>query len=95
MNAPVFCARTPAELERRMRGIRRLEGMATLPLDQLVATLRAQYGAIVGTPAEIVAYLRACAEAGIAEVSLQWYDADDLDGLELLATTVLPEIAAA
>ena len=47
-----------------MRGIRWLEGMAVLPLDRLAATLRAQYGAIIGTPGEVVASLRTCAEAG-------------------------------
>lgn len=94
MNAPIFCGRTQDEQAQRMRGIRRLPGLETLPHEQLVATLRADYGALVGTPEEIVTYLRACAEAGIAEVVMQWYDADDLAGLELVATTILPALAA-
>jgi len=94
VNAPVFCGRTPAELERRLRGIRRWAGMGALPLDQLVAALRTRLAAIIGTPAEVVAQLRACEEAGIAEFSVQWFDADDLEGLEDLATVVLPQVQA-
>jgi alkanesulfonate monooxygenase SsuD/methylene tetrahydromethanopterin reductase-like flavin-dependent oxidoreductase (luciferase family) len=92
VNAPVVCGRTPAELERQLRGVRRWPGFASLPLDELVAALRARQGAIIGTPAEVVAQLRACEEAGIAEVAVQWFDADDLAGLALLATEVLPHL---
>ncbi len=93
MNAPVFCGRTPVELERRLQGVRRYPGWEALPHDQLLATLRARLGAIIGTLEEVVAQLRACEEAGIAEVSVQWYDADDLEGLALLATEVLSKLA--
>lgn len=95
MNVPVFCGRTPAELERRMRGARRWPGWEMLPTEQLIAVMRAEDQAIIGTPSEVVTQLRAYAEAGIAEVSVQWYDAEDLDGLELLAQEVLPQLNAA
>ncbi len=95
VNAPVICGRTEAELEHRMRGVRRYPAFATLPHKQLVAALRARQGAIIGTPEGVVAQLRACADAGIAEVSVQWFDADDLEGLEQLATSVLPHLQAA
>ena len=94
MNAPIFCGRTPAELERRMRGIRRWAGMGSLPLDQLVAALRARLAAIIGTPEEVAAHLRACAEAGIAELSVQWFDAEDIEGLEILAQEVMPRLVS-
>ena len=93
MTVPVFCGRTPAELERRMRGARRWPAWEVLPTEQLIAVMRAQ--AIIGTPSEVVAQLRAYAEAGIAEVSVRWFDAEDLDGLALLATEVLPQLAPA
>ena len=92
MNVPIFCGRTPAELERRMRGVRRLAGWEALPLDGLVAALRTRLAAIIGTPEEVAIDLRARAEAGIAELSVQWFDAEDIEGLELLATTVLPQL---
>jgi alkanesulfonate monooxygenase SsuD/methylene tetrahydromethanopterin reductase-like flavin-dependent oxidoreductase (luciferase family) len=95
VNEPVICGRTEAELERRMRGIRRYADWETMPLDRLVTRLRTGMGAIIGTPEEVVAQLRACAESGIAEFSVQWFDADDLEGLEDLATAVLPRLALA
>ena len=94
VNAPVICGRTEAELAHRMRGVRRYPVFAALPHDQLVAALRARQGAVIGTPGEVVAQLRACAEAGIAEISVQWFDADDLEGLDDLATAVLPHLQA-
>ena len=49
-------------------------------------------GAVIGTPAEIVAQLGALAEAGVQQVMLQWLDLDDLAGLELMAAEVLPQV---
>jgi alkanesulfonate monooxygenase SsuD/methylene tetrahydromethanopterin reductase-like flavin-dependent oxidoreductase (luciferase family) len=58
--------------------------------DQSVDELRGR-GAIVGTPAEIVDQLREVEATGIHTIMLQWLDGlDDLDGVELLARTVLP-----
>ena len=92
LNVAAYCGRTPAELERRMRGARRWPGWETLPAEQLMATMRREDHAIIGSPDEVVAQLRAYGEAGIAEVSVQWYDAEDLEGLELLANSVLPRL---
>lgn len=49
-------------------------------------------GAIIGTPNEIVDQLGRYADAGIQGVQLQWLDLDDLSGLELLASDVLPQL---
>ena len=49
-------------------------------------------GGIVGTPNEIVDILGRYAEGGIEGVQLQWLDLDDLSGLELIATEVLPQL---
>ncbi len=49
-------------------------------------------GAIIGTPNEIVDQLGRYAEAGIQGVQLQWLDLDDLSGLELLASDVVPQL---
>lgn len=51
-----------------------------------------QQGRLVGTPAEIVDQLGRYAEVGVQRVMLQWLDQDDLNGLEALAQTVLPQI---
>ncbi len=48
--------------------------------------------AIVGTPNEIVERLGKLSEAGVAGVQLQWLDLDDITGLELIASDVLPQL---
>jgi len=49
-------------------------------------------GVVVGTPGEIIEQLGRLGEAGVQRVMLQWLDLDDLDGLEALARTVLPQL---
>ena len=49
-------------------------------------------GAVVGTPGEVVDILGRFAEAGIQGVMLQWLDMDDISGLELIASEVLPQV---
>lgn len=50
-------------------------------------------GEVVGTPNQIVEILGRKREAGIQEVQLQWLDLDDISGLELIASDVLPQMA--
>jgi len=73
-------ARSDAELQKKLAG-------------RAVAELRAQ-SRIVGTSSEVVEQLGALAETGVQRIMLQWLDQDDLDGLEALAQTVLPQVAA-
>lgn len=70
--------RTDAEVQSKLRG-------------RTVAELRAR-GVIVGTPAEAVDQLGEAASAGVQRIMLQWLDLDDLDGLEAMAKTVLPQV---
>jgi F420-dependent oxidoreductase-like protein len=51
-----------------------------------------EWGMIVGTPSEVVDQLGQLAGVGMQQVMLQWFDYDDLDGLEALAQTVLPQV---
>lgn len=50
-------------------------------------------GLVVGTPGEVVEQLGRLGEAGVEGVMLQWLELDDIDGLEALAKTVLPQFA--
>jgi alkanesulfonate monooxygenase SsuD/methylene tetrahydromethanopterin reductase-like flavin-dependent oxidoreductase (luciferase family) len=88
----VVCGRTPAELEARLGGWRRVGEFAALPLDALLGELRAD-GVIIGTPEEVAAQLRVYESAGIVELVLQWIALDDIAGLEVLAAEVLPRLA--
>ena len=49
-------------------------------------------GLVVGTGNELVDQLAAFANAGVQRIMLQWLDLDDMDGLEALATAVLPQV---
>lgn len=70
-------------------------GRTTGEVDQKVAARRRTHdelrgrGVIVGTPGAVQEQLAALAAAGLQRVMLQWLDLDDLDGLELLAQTIL------
>jgi F420-dependent oxidoreductase-like protein len=46
--------------------------------------------AIVGTPSEVVDQIGEWVELGVERFMLQWLDLDDMDGLESMATQVLP-----
>jgi F420-dependent oxidoreductase-like protein len=50
------------------------------------------HGLVIGTPSDVVNQLGQYAEAGVQRIMLQWLDLDDLDGLENLAQTALPQI---
>ncbi|MEX2161653.1 MAG: LLM class F420-dependent oxidoreductase [Anaerolineales bacterium] len=50
-----------------------------------------QAGRLVGEGSQIVEQLGSLAEAGCQRVMLQWLQQDDLDGLEALAKSVLPQ----
>lgn len=49
-------------------------------------------GAIIGTPNEVAEKLQAFADAGVQRIMGQLQDMTDLDGVELLATRVLPQL---
>ncbi len=53
-----------------------------------------QRGLLVGNGDAFVEQLGPIAEAGIYRVMLQWIDLDDLDGLEAMAKSVLPQLGS-
>jgi alkanesulfonate monooxygenase SsuD/methylene tetrahydromethanopterin reductase-like flavin-dependent oxidoreductase (luciferase family) len=93
---PVMCGRDPAELEQRMLPLRQLfPEFADLPFSALMDELRDMFGSmIVGTPDQVVHTIRAYAEAGAEELFIQWFGVEDLDGLQLVAEQVLPQVVA-
>lgn len=76
MTRGVF-GRTQAEVDRKLDGVPREE------LDDAV---------IAGTADEFVERLGGLSEAGVQRVMLQWLEVDDIDGLEVMAGTVLPQL---
>jgi len=49
-------------------------------------------GVIVGTPDEMAEQLNHVSQAGVQRVMLQWIDLDDIEGLEIIAQKVLPQL---
>jgi F420-dependent oxidoreductase-like protein len=76
----ICCGATEAEVARRAAAI----GRDPRDLRQ---------NAVAGTPDEVVARLRAFADAGAGRVYLQVLDLNDLEHLELLAAEVAPQLS--
>ena len=68
--------RTEADVDRKLGGARE-------ELDPAI---------IAGTADEFVERLGRLSEAGVQRVMLQWLEADDVDGLEAMSDSVLPQI---
>jgi F420-dependent oxidoreductase-like protein len=77
MMTRVVFGRTTADVERKLAG---------QPADELRAR-----GVIVGTAPEVAGQLGRLDEAGVQRVMLQWLETDDIDGLEAMAHSVLPQ----
>lgn len=57
-----------------------------------IQELKDDYGMVIGTPSEIVDQLGKLAEAGVQRVMLQWLGLDDIERLEAMAASVLPQV---
>ena len=75
----VVFGRTEADVDRKLDGLAR---------DQLPGAI------LAGTPDEIVERLGNLSEAGVQRVMLQWLEVDDIDSLEAMAHSVLPQLTA-
>jgi len=51
-----------------------------------------QRGLLVGTPDEFIDQLNSLTVAGVQQVMIQWLDLDDIEGLQVLAEQVLPNL---
>ncbi len=76
MTRAVF-GRTTADVDRKLDGA---------PRDELDPAI------IAGTADEFVERLGLLSEAGVQRVMLQWLEVDDIDGLEALSQSVLPQL---
>jgi alkanesulfonate monooxygenase SsuD/methylene tetrahydromethanopterin reductase-like flavin-dependent oxidoreductase (luciferase family) len=84
---------TTAHLEAQLRPVRRfLPQLAETPLEEALSYLRVEWNALVGTADEIVEQIHAYAQAGVEELILEWFDLDNLEGLQAFAEDVLPHL---
>lgn len=90
---PVLCWRNEEELERLTQGLRRAFSMVShLSNAELLALLREQFAAIIGSPEQVATQIKTYAQAGVEEMMCQWILLDDLPGLEILGKEVLPTL---
>jgi alkanesulfonate monooxygenase SsuD/methylene tetrahydromethanopterin reductase-like flavin-dependent oxidoreductase (luciferase family) len=85
----------PPDLVRRTLMTRAVVGRTEADVDRKldgVARGQLECAVLAGTPGEIVERLGRLSEAGVQRVMLQWLEVDDLDGLEALAHTALPQL---
>jgi F420-dependent oxidoreductase-like protein len=86
----------PPESVRRTLMTRAVFGSTTAEVERKLAgesadALRAE-GNVIGTAPEVTEQLGRLDEAGVERVMLQWMETDDIDGLEAMAQTVLPQL---
>jgi len=92
----VVCWRDEAELERRLGIFRRLlpAQLADVTTMELRDRLRTMLGHMIdGAPEDIVNQIRGYEAAGLDELMIDWFDCDDLEGLEVLAAEALTFLA--
>ena len=107
MMAQVFCGHNETELKRRADFAYRnwVPELTDQPFDSLLEALDnmispllksvgATFSPLVGTPDEVVQQIRAYEEAGVEELILQWFDLDDIEGLQMYAEFILPRLEA-
>jgi F420-dependent oxidoreductase-like protein len=87
----LFFGRDMNELDRRLIWRHNEPEVAGKPLEAVIDFMRDSGHSIVGTPDAVVEQIKAYAEAGVEELMLQWFDIDDIDGLQAFATSVLPQ----
>lgn len=91
----IFFGRSRDALEQRVTRVRtRFEEWRNLPLEQLLAELRARNNSITGLADDVIPQIRAYGDAGVKELMLQIFDSDDVDGLVAFAEHVMPHVAS-
>jgi len=92
MMAPLYFARNMDELKRRLNWQLEGLGLTDMPFETVIETLHTALNAIVGTPEMVISQIKAYANTGLEELILQWFDLDDIEGLQAFATSVLPQL---
>lgn len=81
----VCIGRDPEAVDQRARWLQGFfPSLAGVPASAVAGRLR-ERGWLVGTPDAVAGQLRPWRDAGVQRVMLQYFDLDDIDGLELIA----------
>lgn len=105
MMAMILCGRSETELKRRANFAYQnwVPGLRDQPFETLTAALSnifspflhqlgASFCPMIGTPETVLEKIKAYDRAGVEELIIQWWDVDDMEGLEMYAEFILPHI---
>ena len=92
MMLTLFFGRDMEELDRRLNRRHHQPQLVNKPLNTVIEMLSAAGRALVGTPDMLIKQIHTYANAGVQELMLQWFDQDDLEGLQAFAASVLPHM---
>ena len=67
-------------------------GILASSLREALETLRTEWGAIAGSPEDVIEQIQAYEQAGVEELMLEWFDLDDIESAEVLARDVLSKL---
>ncbi|HEX5692186.1 MAG TPA: hypothetical protein VFX76_19355, partial [Roseiflexaceae bacterium] len=85
--------RNEAALEQQLGSLREsVPDLAGKPLHALLEYVQAQQKFLAGSADDVVAQIKAYADAGVEELMVRWIDFGDLDGLRAFAEDVLPRV---
>jgi alkanesulfonate monooxygenase SsuD/methylene tetrahydromethanopterin reductase-like flavin-dependent oxidoreductase (luciferase family) len=87
----VICYRHESELDGRLRHVApRFPGLSGKAL--LDALLERSPNVVAGSPPEVIDRIQEYAAAGVEEIMVQRLDLDDMEGLQIIAEEVLPDV---
>jgi alkanesulfonate monooxygenase SsuD/methylene tetrahydromethanopterin reductase-like flavin-dependent oxidoreductase (luciferase family) len=101
----VFCGRNETELKRRANFAyqnwvpelrdqpfeKLTEALADM-FTPLLTSVGASFCPLVGTPESVIEQVNAYADAGVEELMIQWWDVDDIEGLEMYSEHILSRL---
>ena len=68
------------------------EELAPLSLEEALEILRTEWGAIAGSPEDVIEQIHAYEQAGVEELMLEWFELDDIESAEAFAREVLARL---
>ncbi len=80
------------ELDHRLSWRHTQPELANKPLNTVIEMLIAGGKDLVGTPDMLIKQIHTYANAGVEELMLQWFDQDDIEGLQAFASSVLSHV---
>lgn len=86
---PILMYRSQQDLDRYIRACRQVPIFSTVDDKQAIEMTKSMKG-IIGSPQQVMDQMQAFAEAGLDEFVIQWFIPHDLEGVELLASELLP-----